>query len=132
MKLRDGCLERSRTDLHLTSTGKGHGVYKPLEPFPPADFGKNDFFFKFEYLWCMVTGYQNSILERSFHRAPPSGLVSDFRIGEHYRTTTGSYHGQKVQKPSHTNILYKKAPGHWNVNYMEVKILHLNFTLTPF
>lgn len=45
MKLRDGCLERSRTDLHLTSTGKGHGVYKPLEPFPPADFGKNDFFF---------------------------------------------------------------------------------------
>jgi len=95
MKLRDGCLERSRTDLHLTSTGKGHGVYKPLEPFPPADF------------------------ERSFHRAPPSGLVSDFRIGEHYRTTTGSYHGQKVQKPSHTNILYKKAPGHWNVNYME-------------
>ena len=70
----------------------------------------------------MVTGYKNGILERSFHRAPPSGLVSDFRIGEHYRTTTGSYHGQKVQKPSHTNILYKKAPGHWNVNYMEVNL----------
>ena len=28
MKLRDGCLERSRTDLHLTSTGKGKTASK--------------------------------------------------------------------------------------------------------
>ena len=40
MKLRDGCLERSRTDLHLTSTGKGHFYHQSLQPFPPANFGK--------------------------------------------------------------------------------------------
>jgi len=104
MKLRDGCLERSRTDLHWTSTGKGH-FHQSLQPFPPANF------------------------ERSFHKTPPAGLVPDQRLNlrnEQFRTTTGSYHGEKNQKPAHQNVLYKKAPGHWNVNYMEGAIDKLN------
>jgi hypothetical protein len=97
MKLRDGCLERSRTDLHLTSTGKGH-FYQRLHPFPPADF------------------------ERSFHKAPPKGLIPDLGLNlrnEQFNTTTGSCHGEKTQDPVLRSVKYKKAPGHWNVNYME-------------
>merc|ERR1712168_388170 len=105
MKLRDGCLERSRTDLHLTSTGKGHFYHQSLQPFPPANF------------------------ERKFHKAPPSALRQspDFDLkSEQFRTTTGSCHGEKVQKAVHTNVLYKKAPGHWNVHYMDRTIGKLN------
>ena len=80
MKLRDGCLERSRTDLHLTSTGKGHGVYKPLEPFPPADFGKNDFFFNLNI-------YGDGLLEQHFRTKLSSSATewSSFRLS-HWRT----------------------------------------------
>jgi len=103
MKLRDGCLERSRTDLHLTSTGKGHFYHQSLQPFPPANF------------------------ERHFEKEPPAGLrSSNLDKAEQFRTTTGSAHGEKVQKPVHRNTLYKKAPGHWNVHYMDRTIGKLN------
>jgi len=39
MKVRDAGLERCRTDLHLTSTGKGH-YYEGEKPFPPPSFGE--------------------------------------------------------------------------------------------
>jgi len=104
MKLRDGCLERSRTDLHLTSTGKGHFLHhQSLQPFPPANF------------------------ERHFNKAPPRALRSPcVNKNEQFETTTGSAHGAKTQKTVHRNVLYKKAPGHWNVHYMDRTIGKLN------
>merc|ERR1719436_1231540 len=37
-----------------------------------------------------------------------------------------SPHGEKTQKAVHRNVLYKKAPGHWNVHYMDRTIGKLN------
>merc|ERR1712128_316924 len=104
MKLRDGCLERSRTDLHLTSTGKGHFLHhQSLQPFPPANF------------------------ERHFNKAPPSALLRPHvNKNQQFETTTGSAHGEKTQKAVHRNVKYKKAPGHWNVHYMDRTIGKLN------
>merc|ERR1719197_905132 len=39
---------------------------------------------------------------------------------DQFNTTTGSCHGEKTQDPVLRSVKYKKAPGHWNVNYMEV------------
>merc|ERR1719192_2099393 len=38
---------------------------------------------------------------------------------DQFNTTTGSCHGEKTQDPVLRSVKYKKAPGHWNVNYME-------------
>ena len=66
--------------------------------------------------------YLKNLLERSYYKTPPNGLMHegfDFR-NDQFKTTTGSSHDQKQQDSSLRNIQYKKSPGHWKVNYLEV------------
>lgn len=86
--------EDIRNDLHLTSTGTGHQYKSPLL-FPPSDF------------------------KRSVKTPLPLSLRKSDNVKDFYITTTGSYHDFKPHNPLLQKELFKKAPGHWGVNYVE-------------
>jgi len=102
MKVRDAGLERCRTDLHLTSTGKCH-YYEGTKPFPPANF------------------------ERSHHNALPPPLSRDHLVNcDQMETTNGFYHERKSQSAPLRNVMYKRAPGSSYVKYMKHNLEYLN------
>jgi len=84
----------TRNDLHLTSTGVGHQQKEPLS-FPPVDFQS-----------CMSEPL-------------PRSLSGSNHVQDHYKTTTGSAHNYKPTTSELSNVVFKKAPGHWKVNYTE-------------
>merc|ERR1712038_7321 len=93
--------EYTRKDIHLTSTGVGHH-YRPGYYFPSSNFKT-------------VTG----------EPLPPTlALQDEIPRDEHFKTTTGIVHDNKHSGGPYGNqdVRYKKAPGHWKVNY--VKDLH--------
>jgi len=101
MKVRDANLERSRTDLHLTSTGKGH-FYEREKPFPPANF------------------------QRSFNNILPRPLARSHTVAvDEMETTNGHFHNKKTHQPPLTNVAYKRAPGSYNVHYMKHNLEYL-------
>lgn len=111
MKVRDAGLERARTDLHLTSSGKGH-YYEGEKPFPPPDF------------------------ERSFNNAlPPPLSRSNLTRVDPFETTNGFYHNRKSISAPLRNVKYKPAPGSSYVTYMKHNLEYLqkehnrNFTM---
>jgi len=93
-------IEEGRNDLHLTSTGRGH-EHRGKLVFPPVDF------------------------KRSVQNPLPTPLGKDDNICDFYITTTGSAHNYKPTNMSLETDIYKKAPGHWGVKYVEDNIKKL-------
>ncbi|XP_065070735.1 stabilizer of axonemal microtubules 3-like [Rhopilema esculentum] len=86
-------MTESRNDLHLTSTGVAHG-YNDNLPFPPS-------------------GFQRTVL----NVLPPP--LAQRETLDQFSTTTGTAHNYKPSNTSLSNTIHKKAPGHWNVGYVE-------------
>jgi len=53
---------------------------------------------------------------------PPLAKDDEFRKQDYYRTTTGTTHDNKYLETAYkpdVNPIYKKAPGHWKVEYVK-------------
>lgn len=88
--------QEHRQDWHLTSTGVGH-YYRPGYYFPASTF-------------------------LSLYREPvPPELARKDEVprDSYYYTTTGDAHDRKFFSAPYGQEIYKKAPGHWKVNYVK-------------
>lgn len=94
-------MDEARNDLHLTSTGRGHEI-RNNHLFPPLQF------------------------RRSVVNQLPPLLKKDDNISNTYMTTTGTTHNYKPSDISMERDIYKKAPGHWDVDYVEDTIQKLH------
>lgn len=92
--MRDAGLEKCRTDLHLTSTGRAH-FYKPVDTFPSPGFH-----------------------QRAFDPLPAGLLKEYFRPTRRFETTSGSFHNKKEPVPELRNAIYQKAPSSRRIQYM--------------
>lgn len=94
MKVRDAGIERCRTDLHLTSTGKAH-YYKAVNTFPSPSFH-----------------------QRAFDPLPAGLLKEHLVSARRFETTSGSFHNKKESIPELRNPIYQKAPSSRRIQYM--------------
>ncbi|KAK3602620.1 hypothetical protein CHS0354_034204 [Potamilus streckersoni] len=85
-----------RQDWQQTSTGVGH-QYRPGYHFPSSEFHAN-------------------IREPV---PPPLAQMDQITKDQHFETTYGKSHDTKYPTTVYSNPIFKKAPGHWKVDYVK-------------